>query len=89
MVWDFRTIPHTKPPYHTRFYSMPFLRLLIQFIVQGINTFGMGVWYGTVVWYGIFVPYYIPNQRTIPGFTVYQVLQYALSDATDSVYYTG
>ena len=24
MVWDFRTTPHTIPPYHTRFYSMPF-----------------------------------------------------------------
>ena len=23
MVWDFRTIPHTIPPYHTRFDSMP------------------------------------------------------------------
>ena len=51
----------------TAFY---FLRLLIQFIIRGNNTFGMGVWYGTVVWYGIFVPYYIPNHRTIPGFTV-------------------
>ena len=47
-----------------------FLRLLIQFIIRGNNTFGMGVWYGTVVWDGIFVPYYIPNHRTIPGFTV-------------------
>ena len=36
-----------------------FLRLLIQFIILGNNTFGMGVWYGTVVWYGIFVPYHI------------------------------
>ena len=36
----------------TAFY---FLRLLIQFIIRGNNTFGMGVWYGTVVWYGIFV----------------------------------
>ena len=51
----------------TAFY---FLRLLIQFIIRGNNTFGMGVWYGTVVWYGIFVPYYIPNHHTIPGFTV-------------------
>ena len=51
----------------TAFY---FLRLLIQFIIRGNNTFGMGVWYGTVVWYGIFVPYHIPNHRTIPGFTV-------------------
>ena len=49
-----------------------FLRLLIQFIIRGNNTFGMGVWYGTVVWDGIFVPYYIPNHRTIPGFTVCQ-----------------
>ena len=24
MVWDFHTIPHTKPSYHTIFYSMPF-----------------------------------------------------------------
>ena len=47
-----------------------FLRPLIQFIIRGNNTFGMGVWYGTVVWDGIFVPYYIPNHRTIPGFTV-------------------
>ena len=47
-----------------------FLRLLIQFIIRGNNTFGMGVWYGTVVWDGIFVPYYIPNHRTIPGFTI-------------------
>ena len=47
-----------------------FLRLLIQFIIRGNNTFGMGVWYVTVVWDGIFVPYYIPNHRTIPGFTV-------------------
>ena len=50
--------------------AFDFLRLLIQFIIRGNNTFGMGVWYGTVVWYGIFVPYYIPNHRTIPGFTV-------------------
>ena len=47
-----------------------FLKLLIQFIIRGNNTFGMGVWYGTVVWDGIFVPYYIPNHRTVPGFTV-------------------
>ena len=51
----------------TAFY---FLRLLIQFIIRGNNTFDMGVWYGTMVWYGIFVPYRIPNRRTIPGFTV-------------------
>ena len=25
IVWDFRTIPHTILPYHTRFYSMPLL----------------------------------------------------------------
>ena len=50
--------------------AFDFLRLLIQFIIRGNNTFGMDVWYGTVVWYGIFVPYYIPNHRTIPGFTV-------------------
>ena len=49
----------------TAFY---FLRLLIQFIIRGNNTFGMGLWYGTVVWYGIFVPYHIPYHRTIPGF---------------------
>ena len=48
----------------TAFY---FLRLLIQFVIRGNNTFGMGVSYGTVVWYGIFVPYHIPNHRTIPG----------------------
>ena len=48
----------------TAFY---FLRLLIQFIIRGNNTFGMDVWYGTVVWYGIFVPYHIPNHRTILG----------------------
>ena len=47
-----------------------FLKLLIQFIIRDNNTFGMGVWYGTVVWDGIFVSYYIPNHRTIPGFTV-------------------
>ena len=26
-----------------------FLRLLIQFIIRGNNTFGMGVWYGSVL----------------------------------------
>ena len=52
-----------------------FLKLLIQFIIRGNNTFGMGVWYGTVVWDGIFVPYYISNHRTIPGFTVCQQQQ--------------
>ena len=51
----------------TAFY---FLRLLIQFFIRGNNTFGMGVCCGTVVWYGIFVPYHIPNHRTIRGFTV-------------------
>ena len=51
----------------TAFY---FLRLLIQFIIRGNNTFGMDVWYGTMVWYGIFIPYHISNHRTIPGFTV-------------------
>ena len=51
----------------TAFY---FLKLLIQFIMRGNNTFGKGVWYGTVVWYGIFVPYHIPNHHTIPSFTV-------------------
>ena len=51
----------------TAFY---FLRLLIQFIIRGNTTFGMGVWYGTVVWYEIFLPYHIPNHRTIQGFTV-------------------
>ena len=56
----------------TAFY---FLRLLIQFIIRGNNTFGMSVWYGTVVWYGIFVPYHIPNHCTIPGFTVCPLLQ--------------
>ena len=53
----------------TAFY---FLRLLIQFIIWGNNTFGMGVWYGTVVWYWIFVLYHISNHRTISGFTVCQ-----------------
>ena len=50
--------------------AFDFLRLLIQFIIRGNNTFDTGVWYGTVVWYGIFVQYCIPNRRTIPGFTV-------------------
>ena len=52
--------------------AFDFLRLLIQFIIRGNNTFDMGVWYGTVVWYGIFESYHIPNHRTIPGFTVCQ-----------------
>ena len=30
MVWDFHTIPHTKPSYHTIFYSMPNTSVLVQ-----------------------------------------------------------
>ena len=60
----------------TAFY---FLRLLIKFIIGGNNTFGMGVWYGTVVWYGIFVPNHIPNHRTIPGFVVFCSMPCALA----------
>ena len=44
--------------------AFDFLGLLIQFIIRGNNTFGMGVWYGTVEWYGIFVPHTKPPYHT-------------------------
>ena len=49
------------------------LRLLIQFIIRGNNTFGMGVWYGN--WYGMEFSYHTTYHTTVP----YQVLQYASS----------
>ena len=49
-----------------------FLRLLIQFIIRGNNTFGMGV--GMVRWYGMEFSYHTTYQTTVP----YQVLQYVL-----------
>ena len=44
---------------------------LIQFIIRGNNTFGMGVWYG--IWYGMGFSYHTTYHTNV----AYQVLQYA------------